>query len=370
MKKIFILALLAISTLNTINATDRDGVAPVRTEVSQDEHAKHIGRFADNWYVHAGAGVNTLLDNGSVGVIGFAPEVNLGKWLTPHWGFRLGYQGFRNQATDTSAGWFAGKEQFGFHYVHVDWIYNPIGSERRFNVNPYIHSGTIMTTWNNVKISEVGIGLGLMLDLRIFGNLHATVDARVTLAREEAWRPAAGKAVAFASATGGLTYCFGWGKKGKVGFESHTREVVVVKELIECTHEAQIAALKAEIDSLKNQPAPAAVEAAPRVFRYSVYFDLNKSNLLDKERFHLKDIMETLKGLDNVSISLSGHADKETGTKRRNRVLSEERVEVVSAYLESLGFNSKIDTASYGDEANPYHDEIPMNRCAVIEIRY
>ena len=359
MKKIFILAILAAATTLSLNAAN-----------GNDDHNKHIGRFADNWYVHAGAGVNTLLDNGSVGVIGFAPEVNLGKWLTPHWGFRFGYQGLRNQATDTSAGWFSGKEQFGFHYVHIDWIYNPVGSERRFNVNPYIHSGAIMTTWNNVTIAEVGMGLGLMLDLRIVGNLHATVDARVTLAREEAWRPAAGRAVAFASATSGLTYCFGWGKKGKVGFENHTREVVVVKELIECNHEAQIAALKAEIDSLRNQPAPVAVEAAPRVFRYTVYFDLNRSNILDKERFHLKDIMETLKGLDNVSISLSGHADKETGTKRRNRVLSEERVQAVSGYLKSLGFDGQINTDSFGDEANPYHDEIPMNRCAVIEIHY
>ena len=371
MKKIFILALLAISTLNTINATDRDGVAAVRTEVSQDKHAKHIGRFADNWYVNVGAGVNLFINNGSLGVPGFAPEANLGKWLTPHWGFRLGYQGFRNQATDTSAGWFAGKEQFGFHYVHIDWVYNPIGCERRFNVNPYIHAGTIFTTWNDVRITEFGTGLGIMLDFRIVGNLHATVDARVTLAREEAWRSTAGSSfIGYASATGGLAYNFGWGKKGKVGFESHTREVVVVKELIECTHEAQIAALKAEIDSLRNQPAPVAVEAAPRVFRYSVYFDLNKSNLLDKERFHLKDIMEALKGLENVSVSLSGHADKETGTKRRNRVLSEERVEVVSAYLRSLGFDGQINTSAFGDEANPYHDEIPMNRCAVVEVRY
>lgn len=366
MKKFFFVATMAALLLGasmSLNASVK-----VKSDKSYNKD-KHIGRFADNWYIQAGGGISTFRDNGNWGHIKPAVAIDLGKWLTPTWGFRLGYQGLTAQASDTSVGWFAGKESFGFHYTHIDWIYNPIGCERRFNISPYIHAGGIITPWNGLIKAEAGVGPGLLLNIRVAGNLKIHADARLILAREETWR-ASGSTVAFMSATAGLSYAFGWGKKGKVGFENHTREVVVVKELIECTHEAQIAALKAEIDSLRNQPAPAAVEAAPRVFRYSVYFDLNKSNLLDKERFHLKDIMETLKGLDNVSISLSGHADKETGTKRRNRVLSKERVEVVSAYLESLGFNGKIDTASYGDEANPYHDEIPMNRCAVVEIRY
>lgn len=358
MKKFFFavsMAALLLSGAMTLNANN----------AKSDNKDKHIGRFADNWYVQFGGGVSTFRDNGAWGRLKPAVSVDLGKWLTPNWGFRLGYQGLAAQASDTSVGWFAGKESFGFHYTHLDWIYNPIGCEKAFNVNPYIHAGGILTPWNGLLKAEAGIGPGLLLNLRIAGNLAVHADARLILAREETWR-ASGSTVCFMSATAGLSYAFGWGKSGKVGFTKHTREVDVVhiEVLKECAHDAVIKNLEAQ---LAKAQADTIVVEKPIVSGWVTYFTLNHSELTEKERYHLMDLLKVVP--ENATLIIRGHADKETGTKKRNRVLSEERVDTVHKALIELGFKGKIQAESYGDNANPFTAPHPKNRCVTIDIQ-
>lgn len=358
MKKNILLAAVAALVALTLNAAN-----------DNDKHKTHIGRFADNWYISAGAGVNTIVDNGALGAIQPSVEVNLGKWLTPNWGFRLGYQGFRNRATDT-AGWWCGSETFGFHYSHIDWMWNPIGCEKPFQVSPYITAGAINTTWNKTLLTQASLGVGVQMSIRIAGNLSANIDAFSAFAREDTWRDY-GKVIAFPSVTAGVSYAFGWGKNGKVGFEKHTRdrevEVVKVEVLRDCNHKDELDKLRKRIAELEAQPKDTVVvEHTLGVF--TTYFTLNHSELLEKELYHLMDLVAAVP--QDATLVLRGHADKETGTKKRNRVLSEERVNTVYNALLKLGFKGKISFEAFGDEANPYHDAIPRNRCVTIEVRY
>lgn len=329
----------------------------------------HLGKFQDNWFVSGGIGVNTILDNGYFGVPKVAADINIGKWFTPQVGLRLGYQGFANQATDTSAGWFAGKDTFGFHYAHVDVMWNPFKCTSRFNGGPYLHAGPINTVWNKLINTEVGIGIGLWAQFRVVENLSVVADLRPVFAREDAWRQS-GKVICFASATLGVSYAFAFGKNGKVGFEKHTREVEYVKVAVpvSCNHEAEIQALQAKVEALTDSLALAkATPAEPqKIGQISIYFDLNKSEVKEKELYHLIDLVNILP--EGATLNLTGHADKETGTKKRNRVLSEERVNVVSEALLRLGFKGKINSGAQGDEANPYTGYIPKNRVVIISV--
>ena len=66
-----------------------------------------------------------------------------------------------------------------------------------------------------------------------------------------------------------------------------------------------------------------------------------------------------------VVIEISGYADKNTGTSKRNMFLSEKRAEVVKATLVNLGISeSRIQTKFYGSEVNPFATA-PENRVAV-----
>ena len=324
----------------------------------------HLGKFVDNWFASTGAGVNTIIDNGTMAPMNPAVDVNIGKWLTPHTVIRLGYQGLRNKAVDTSAGWFAGSDAFGFHYIHLDVMWNPFSSDR-FAAGPYFHSGVINTVWNGAVNSEVGIGLGLFAQVRVAGNLSVLADIRPVLAREDAWR-GAGKIICFPSATLGVSYAFGLGKKGKGGFERHQRDVEVVRvsELRDCTHEKIIADLQRQLDSLKK--APATVVTKPIDLDYVVYFQLDKSSLLQKERFHLVDLVKNLPA--EATLELVGHADKETGNPRHNRKLSEQRVQTVFRALLEMGFCGKMTYEAKGDTANPFDDPFVKNRCVTVKI--
>lgn len=94
-------------------------------------------RFFDNVFIGVAGGVNIYHgENDSYGSFGkrLAPaiDVNVGKWITPSVGLRLGYSGINAQ------GWTLGqtvyakglvdgniyKEKFGVSYLHGDFMWN------------------------------------------------------------------------------------------------------------------------------------------------------------------------------------------------------------------------------------------------------
>lgn len=365
MKKIFsfVAVFFAVTALTSLNLYAAKDSKP------KEKAPFHLGKFQDNWMVSAGAGVNVILDNGSFGVPQVAVTASFGKWLTPHWGLRAGYQGFSNQATDTANGWFAGSDKFGFHYIHGDVLFNILGVNPKRIVSPfvYVHAGNITTVWNGVSNGELGAGLGLMLNVKIVGGLEASVDLRVTGAREETWRNA-GTIILFPALTGGLTYNFGFGRNGKVGFDRHQKEVVTktVEVASDCNHAAQLAALKAEVDSLNALKAKVQTIEKPVVEGWVTYFLLDKSDLTEREKYHLMDFLSVLP--QGATLTIVGHADKETGNPRHNAKLAERRVDTVYRALKELGFQGVVNTDAKGDTQNPFANPYPKNRCVTIQV--
>lgn len=344
------------------------GIADARAEGKpQEKKGVLVAGFLDNWNVSIAGGVNTILDNGQVGAISPALDITIGKWITPHVGIRVGWQGISNKLDDTAAGWVFGNEKFSYNYTHADIMFSILGFEpqRVFSPCVYFHAGAIHTaSAKKVIQSEAGLGLGILMGFRIVGNLQATLDARVTVSREEAWRES-GKAILFPSATAGLVYNFG----KNVGFKKPetVKEVVKVEVLKDCDHEQQLAALKAQIDSLKKVKASdVQVLPKPTIAGWVTYFQLDKSTLLEREKFHLMDLVKILP--DGATLTIVGHADKETGSRRRNAVLAEERVNAVGKALTDLGFQGKIVKDAKGDTANPFPNPFPKNRCVTIEV--
>lgn len=325
-----------------------------------------VNRFIDNWFISAGAGVNTIMDNGFVGKTGIGADVAIGKWLVPGAGFRFGWHGLTNKAMDTTNGWFAGEESFGYHFVHVDLMWDILNSfryneKRVLSIVPMLEAGAIVTTFEGHTYSEFGFGGALQVGLNVTKRLRINVEASAIFAREEAWRKA-GSVICFPSATAGVQVAI-----GKTGFKPRVHETVrteTVYETLECNHDKQIAALKAEIDSLK---ALAAVKPEVKTIDgWVTYFVIDKSNLLERERFHLIDLVSILP--DDAVLTITGHADKETGSRRRNEKLSKERVETVYAALRQLGFHGEIRTDYKGDTANPFAEPFPKNRCVTISV--
>lgn len=362
MKKFIILAALCTLSLNTLaNNTSEPKDAPYG-----------VNRITDNIFVSAGAGVNTILDNGFLGKTGLGVDVQAGKWLIPAGAVRVGWHGLSNQAVDTSNGWFAGEDSFAFNFLHIDWVWDIINTfsykENRI-VSPRlaVEAGGIFTAHNGTSNLEFGFGPGAQLAFHLGKRVEATLEADLILAREEAYRNA-GRLIAFPSVSAGIAV-----KVGKTGFQ---RNIVTVTETVEvvkyrerdCKHDGQIRDLLAQIDSLKQvksaQPDKEYV-TRPAI----IYFDLDKDKLTRREMAHLEFLLGNLP--EGARLRITGHADKETGNARHNLDLSRRRSETIAKTLRSWGYPAElIETGYQGDTQNTQYswDKSEKNRCCYIQV--
>ena len=150
------------------------------------------GNLLDNWFVSTGAGVN-VLDR-----VAPAAEVLVGKWFSPQFGARLGYQGLRFARNGNApfGGVYSdgeGHEKFGFAYVHGDFLWDFLGTvapSRKgiYSLIPYAHMGLL--TEYKVRQRESGIfereyaaGAGLLNTFALNGSVDAYIDLRAMLLR-------------------------------------------------------------------------------------------------------------------------------------------------------------------------------------------
>ena len=90
--------------------------------------------------------------------------------------------------------------------------------------------------------------------------------------------------------------------------------------------------------------------AAPAPIQESIYFDLNKSVLKADQQAKVDNLVSFLRQNPSATVTISGYADKATGTASRNMTLSEQRANVVKKALTDAGIAaSRITTGFYGD---------------------
>ena len=121
--------------------------------------------------------------------------------------------------------------------------------------------------------------------------------------------------------------------------------------------------LNAEVVELRNRPVKAALE---EVGPASVYFEIGQTTLSQKELqhldFYLKNVLPNV-GDKKVAV-ITGSADSKTGTVRRNKYLSQKRVDYVMNILaekygiEADRFQVRTQIAKEGDAA--------LNRAVII----
>ena len=130
---------------------------------------------------------------------------------------------------------------------------------------------------------------------------------------------------------------------------------------------AERAAAEAAARAAQQRPAatPAPAPAAPASITENVYFDLNKSVLKADQQSKINNLVSFLRQNPNATVTISGYADKATGTASRNITLSEQRANVVKKALTDAGIAaSRITTGYFGDTQQV--STVPeMNRVAI-----
>jgi outer membrane protein OmpA-like peptidoglycan-associated protein len=134
------------------------------------------------------------------------------------------------------------------------------------------------------------------------------------------------------------------------------------------------AVLKNENETLRNSLAESRAESNIVVETIPaesvVFFNIGEAKLTDYAKATLDSIVAQL-AATTTDIVVTGYADKETGSAKRNEQLSMERAECVANYLIGLGVPaSRITTEWVGDTEQAFTTpETPIvNRCVIIRL--
>lgn len=351
-------------------------------------------RFIDNWFVEVGGGVNMPVDNFrqiykgglTYDFGGLTINANLGKWLDPVYGVRLGWQGLTTGNIDNRVnsigGSFDGNHYF--NYVHGDFMVNVSNlfagyKERRaINVVPYLTAGAEF----GHGARALAVGGGLELPVRV-SNVVAIVPQFQVLASNGNVIGGNG-VVLLPSASINIRINLGRNnfRRSATTANGYIAKIAGLKaDLIKANVRAndavnRVNTLKSEVNRLKKAASEPKCDVAPNVSyvddlgvsNFVLFFDLGKSTLSEKELEHLdfyaKNIISNSK---KVKFCVAGATDSKTGSENRNEKLRKARAEYVCDLLaEKYGLGGHIEEVEGG--FIDYVDVPELSRAVVIYV--
>lgn len=367
-------------------------------ETNRDANGKiqygpyETNKFLDNWFITAGAGINQSYDHIFDGCpletgLGLAVDVTLGKWVTPDWGFRLGWNGL-------SAG-KVGTGEFGnapFHYFHVDGLMNFSNlvagyKEKRFiNFVPYVSAGVVCGEKSWTDNRAFAFGGGLMMPMRLGSVVSIVPDVRFVGTKADVLFDGVALGGAL-TATLGLQFNLGknnWTRKATTvaAAGAALAAAEAAKNALQAKNDklaADAANAAAENDALKkenadlknalaNMPKDDAAMQELLAKPAAVYFEIGKAKLSVKEKAHLDYIVKNvIANGDNLKFTVSGNCDSKTGSKKRNQVLSEQRAKYVYDLLTGEYGLSADQFEVVANGGNDIFSTQELNRAVIIE---
>ena len=369
---------------------------------NRDENGKVVrgpyetNRLFDNVWIGVAGGIN-LFENSFTDAGGINPalDINIGKWVTPSVGLRIGYQGL------TASSWTSAqypyfkrmgddgryKNAFNTAYVHGDVLWNISNAfsgykeTRTWNFVPFLTAGLARSFKNGFANNEFAAGVGLLNNIRVSNRVDLTLEVRQLIVKQGYDSSPVGGVAGMMSATFGVSF-----KLGRTGFKrSHTDEyagrIATLQTLNDALENekadvendkaelaAENAALREAVETLQAKPAKVE-KVMLDVTPGAVFFEIGQTELSPQELFHLDFYLKNVIAQDADKVfTLTGYADRQTGSKKRNQELSKLRVEYVYNLLQTkYGVSAdRLVIKAAGSEVDRWGDPL-LNRCVVIE---
>lgn len=392
---------LAQETVTTESKTET-------VEVSQDKFKVETNHFWNNWFVSVGGGGQIFFgDHDRQADFGdrIAPNLDIavGKWFTPGIGIRFMYSGLQIKGATKLEGNSTGEDvahgtgkpldgvkgQMGGGYelqhskfdmanFHADVLFNLSNllcgykADRFYNLSAYAGLG-YARVFKSPNAKEVSANIGILNSFRLNNHFDIQLDVRGMFVNERfdgedgighqnnSWGEG------LLSASLGLTY-----RLGKTGWN---RSQTIIR-----TDETQLKLMQAKIDELtyqnqklKDELAKGNKEQAEKIVTKIaaanlVIFKINKTDLSNEARANLGILAELIKKDDtNTVYTITGYADKSTGTPSINEYLSKGRANAVYKCLtEEFGVNpNKLRIDYKGGVENLFYNDPRVTRAVI-----
>ena len=340
----------------------------------------------DNWYLSLGAGTQTFLTEhkGSDAHFTLAMNVAVGKWITPFVGMRMSAMG-----GSLHYDWLAGNPavrsyssmRYGAFYVDFLWeMLNSVAGydERRvISIIPFIglggaygwnHTGDAQDTW------ALPVTGGLKLNFRLGHYVDLFFEGRVQAVGDQFNRVSAGSQVETAiSVIGGISFKF---RESRFKAFDPYIDQLAIAELNRRTNQLRAALNECQSRKIECPPCPEVEQPAPVVVEKetcggtmtaSVSFAINSATVSQREMVNIYNVAQWLKENPNCNVTITGYADRKTGTAEYNMKLSQRRAEAVAHILKSdygIAAN-RIIIESEGSGEQPYPNDNDWNRIVI-----
>lgn len=381
MKKTITMILTAAAVLLSGAATSaRDGLPET------DE-------FRGHWYIQVQGGVGQTVGETSFGsLISPSAAFNFGYRFTPVWGLRAGLSGWQGKgavlgptevyrysylqgSVDVTAdicGIFSGYREgrslspYLFAGIGVNGGFN--NSEANSLSGRFPEDNLLWTGRSILPAGRFGLGTGI----RITDAVHFNVEVNANILGDR-FNSKRGSAVDWQlGALAGFTFNIGL-KKGRkaepVPSSAPVPVAVQMPEPSEPSEPSRPGAAEPSSESVDSAESgePSSAESAPQFnpVQEDIYFSIGKSVIRPGEKTKLAEVVSLLESYPEAVITVTGHADRATGSAGRNLELSKERARNVAAALMDGGVSGDRITVLYkGDTENPY-SEPERNRVAI-----
>ena len=389
MKKNLLLAIAGVGGMllssNYASAQDAVGIVEesVITEVPVECKTNYSTSWKDNWFIQLGAGVQIpyvdhYLNKGDdKRHITPVYNVGFGHWFSPYLGFRVtGYYGRLH------LDW--GKyNKANMANANVDLMWDMFNSfagpnpNRVFSIIPFVGVGGTYTWGFDPSLATIPDGdghrktkqwtlpvsAGLQLRFALCKYVDFFAEGRVNFYGDEFNNVVSGDPIeANVSVYGGFSFNIGGRNYSAYNPCEYLGYINTLNNQVNDLR-GQLATTAAALAAAEAQlPCPEVVEQEAIVIQTpilaSVRFKIDSARISNEEMVNVYNVAEYMKANPNVTVTVQGYADKDTGTAAYNMELSQRRAQaVVDALVNKYGVDSsRLTINANGSDTQPYSE--------------
>ncbi|MEE1207606.1 MAG: OmpA family protein [Muribaculaceae bacterium] len=391
-KSLFLLGACGAMFMAAQSANAQEAVVVEEQVVAVEEvpcHTHYYSTSRDNWFIQIGGGINSaFMENYLPGGdkkhhMTVAYNFAFGKWFSPYIGWRLSFLG-------GPLHWDNGEfSKAKYVNANLDFMWDmfnshKVNSRRVFSIIPFVGLGGTFAWDFKAERNVVGkdgkpksnswtlpVSAGLQLRFRLSKYVDFFAEGRAQFYGDNFNNYAYGQPIDInITAIGGFIFNIGgsdfksYNPCDYVGYINSLNNQVNDLRGELATTAAALAAAEAQLPCPEVQPQEVVSAAAPLLS--TVRFRINSSKISNEEQVNVYNVAEWLKQNPQQSITITGYADKDTGSSAYNMGLSQRRAEAVKAMLtKDYGISADRITVKYeGSDVQPYSTN-DWNRIAI-----
>ena len=346
--------------------------------------------FNPHWYVQGQIGAQYTLGEVKFGDL-ISPNIQLGvgRQFTPIWGARFSINAWQSKAGINEYSWAdgakTGKEKYDWKYIApmIDGTLNLSNALCGYNPNRTVNVGLLAGiglnvgfsnddavalaathkehnhgsenldyAWDGTKVRFVG-RLGANVDFRINDAWSLGIEANANVLSDKYNSKKAGNGDWYFNALVGLRYNIG---------QTYTTRTVTPPAPVEKVVERIV-------EKIVEVPAKVTASETARVnggkMRREIFFTIAKNQINQEGYKKIQEIVDFMKKYPEATVTVTGYADRGTGTAAFNDRIAARRADVVEAELVNRGIaRDRIVKSSKGSRVQPFNDN-DMNRVTI-----